>query len=43
MKPTANGLGVFSKKPGQKIKGTVLKVDTWYWFENGQLKSEPIK
>jgi hypothetical protein len=35
--------GVFSKKPGQKIKGTVLKVDTWYWFENGQLKSEPIK
>jgi saccharopine dehydrogenase-like NADP-dependent oxidoreductase len=34
---------IFSKKPGQKIKGTVIKTNTWYWFENGGLKSEECK
>jgi len=28
---------VVSKKPGQKIDSVRIKVDVWYWFENGKL------
>jgi len=31
---------IYSKKVGQKIKGVTIKADTWYWFENGELKSQ---
>ena len=27
-------------KVGKKIKNTTIKPDTWYWFEDGKLKSE---
>jgi hypothetical protein len=30
----------FTKKPGQKIKGTIIKVGYWYWFENDTLMEQ---
>jgi len=30
----------YIKKPGQEINGTVIEVDTWYWFEDGILYSD---
>jgi len=32
--------GVYAAKVGEKIKGVTIKADTWYWFENGELKFE---
>ena len=33
---------VYSAKVGDKIKGVVIKPDTWYWFENGKLMEEKV-
>jgi hypothetical protein len=30
-------------KPEKRIGKTTIKINTWYWFENGKLKSEPEK
>jgi hypothetical protein len=30
----------FTKKPGQKIKDTVIKVGYWYWFENDTIMEQ---
>ena len=29
---------VYSAKCGGKIRGTTIKPNTWYWFENGELQ-----
>lgn len=34
---------IYTAKVGQKIKNRVIKPNTWYWFENGKLKSETEK
>ncbi len=31
---------IYSAKLGKKIKGITIKPDTFYWFENGELKEE---
>jgi hypothetical protein len=30
----------FAKKPGQELKGKIIKVGYWYWFESGKLMEE---
>jgi hypothetical protein len=32
--------GVYAAKVGDKILDTTIEADTWYWFSNGNLKSE---
>ena len=31
---------IHTAKVGKKIKNTIIKPDTWYWFEDGKLKKE---
>ena len=33
---------IYSAKVGKKIKGVKIEPNTWYWFEGGELKCEPI-
>jgi hypothetical protein len=34
---------IYHAKVGQKIKDTKIEPNVWYWFEDGELKSEAIK
>jgi len=34
---------IVSSKPGKKIGETTVRINTWYWFENGKLMSEENK
>ena len=31
---------VVAKKPGQKVDGIKIRINTWYWFDGGKLMSE---
>ena len=33
---------IHTAKVGKKIKNTIIKPDTWYWFEDGKLKKEKM-